>query len=336
MVGLPRLCGLNLFHPLSAGAQYARITYLFTRTCAVEGSTVLLPCSFTPLKSFIKDGINVPLKIIRVRWCRNHPICQGDTPSVFDSDSLDVDPQFQYLGDMEGKCTLQISNIQLKDEATYRFRMEADHLAGHFTNQTGVTVQVEGNPVMRVAGSNNSEVREGQTVSLQCSTSPCSFHRVNISWFRDDHALPEAGPTLHLGPLTAKDSGNYSCALGTRTQSRSDPFSLQVEADSEGGGVTGETSHRILGVAVAVLVVVIALAALMLFLVIKSAAMWFCRLDLMEKLRGQTRTWRTSATPPFTLNRRNPAESCSRTQTMWSTPQWSLEVEHKPCGASGP
>ncbi|RVE63129.1 hypothetical protein OJAV_G00164510 [Oryzias javanicus] len=149
------------FKLLLEGAELPSTTYQITNTCAVEGSTVLLPCTFKPLNSFYKDnGMEVPLRIVRVLWCRKHPICQGTTPSVFDSNSSLKHPQFQYLGDMKGNCTLQISNIQLGDQETYRFRMEADHLEGHLTNQTGITVRVEGNPLMRVTGSNDSEVRE--------------------------------------------------------------------------------------------------------------------------------------------------------------------------------
>uniref|UniRef100_A0A3P9M389 Ig-like domain-containing protein n=1 Tax=Oryzias latipes TaxID=8090 RepID=A0A3P9M389_ORYLA len=247
------------FKFLLAGAETPPITYPFIETCAAEGSTVLLPCSFTPSTKAIGAEGKDPRKIVRVLWCRRHPICHGTNPSVFDSEAPDTDSRFQYLGDKKGICTLQITNIQLEDAATYRFRMEAEDPAGHFTNRTGVTVRVEENPLMRVTGSNGSEVR-GQTVSLQCTTSSCTFHGVSITWLKDDHALPETGPTLHLGPLTAKDSGNYSCALGTKR--RSGLFRLQVEADSAGG-----TSHVILAVVLAVLLVGIAL--IVLFFLIK-------------------------------------------------------------------
>ncbi|XP_004078474.2 uncharacterized protein LOC101164342 isoform X1 [Oryzias latipes] len=251
------------FKVLLAGAETPTITYTFTKTCAAEGSTVLLPCSFTPSTEVIGAEGKDPRKIVRVLWCRKHPICHVTAPSVFDSEAPDTDSRFQYLGDKKGNCTLQITNIQLEDAETYRFRMEAEDPAGHFTNRTGVTVRVEENPLMSVTGSNGSEVR-GQTVSLQCTTSSCTFHGVSITWLKDDHALPETGPTLHLGPLTAKDSGNYSCALGTKR--RSGLFRLQVEADSAGG------TSLILSVVLKILLVVIAHLTVLLFIKRRRAA----------------------------------------------------------------
>ncbi|GLD69002.1 sialic acid-binding Ig-like lectin 16 [Lates japonicus] len=51
---------------------------------------------------------------------------------------------------------------------------------------------------------------------------------------RDDHALSESGPALQLSPLTAEDSGNYTCGLRTNSKTRSRPYELHVEAAEEG------------------------------------------------------------------------------------------------------
>lgn len=112
--------------------------------CAVRGSTVTLPCSFSPLSSIQESGQQVAIKIVRVRWCQNHLICQGDTPSVYDSEANNNDPRYKYLGDKKSNCTLQITDVQPRDEATLRFRMEANHVNGHFTGQLGVSVSVAG------------------------------------------------------------------------------------------------------------------------------------------------------------------------------------------------
>uniref|UniRef100_A0A3Q3GRJ6 Ig-like domain-containing protein n=1 Tax=Kryptolebias marmoratus TaxID=37003 RepID=A0A3Q3GRJ6_KRYMA len=208
------------------------IQYPFLSTCAFKGSTVTLPCSFTPLKSFNRDGREIPLKVVRVRWCKNHELCHSTTPSVFDSNSTTNDPGYEYLGDLKGNCTLRIRNIKTSDEPTFRFRMEADDSAGHFVNRTGVKVSV--------VGENNTG---GQSVSLQCTSPFCTFYHLNITWTKDGHALPETGPALQLGPLTSEDSGNYTCGLKTNSRSRSEPIRLQVEA--EGGKMATETIIRL-------------------------------------------------------------------------------------------
>lgn len=113
--------------------------------CAVRGSTVTLPCSFSPLPSIQESGQPVAIEIVRVRWCRNHLICHGNTPSVYDSQANNNDdPRYKYLGDKKSNCTLQITDVQPRDEATLRFRMEANHVQGHFTGQSGVSVSVAG------------------------------------------------------------------------------------------------------------------------------------------------------------------------------------------------
>lgn len=107
--------------------------------CALKGSTVTLLCTFRPLLGEKR------IKIIRVRWCKNHLICQGSTPSVYDSNSeTGVNPRYKYLGDKTGNCTLQITDVQTDDEATLRFRMEAEDSSGHYTGQSGVNITVAG------------------------------------------------------------------------------------------------------------------------------------------------------------------------------------------------
>ncbi|XP_061574070.1 uncharacterized protein LOC133440768 [Cololabis saira] len=171
-----------------------------------------------------------------------------DGSGVFSSNSPNNDPRYQYLGDKKGNCTLQIRDVQWKDGtgpggsqdgSTFRFRMEADDPLGHFTNTTGVTVRVVDWIKLKIEASSN-ESRRGQSVSLQCTSSPCTIQDLNVIWFRDGHALSESGHALQLGPLTAEDSGKYTCVLSTDVNTRSDSFSLQVEdGDGDGDGPDG-------------------------------------------------------------------------------------------------
>uniref|UniRef100_A0A668VGB4 Ig-like domain-containing protein n=1 Tax=Oreochromis aureus TaxID=47969 RepID=A0A668VGB4_OREAU len=244
---------------LLAGAVGQTVIYPLTSTCAVRGSTVTLPCTFTPRKSFNDGWREVPLKIVRVRWCKNHEICHGSVPSVFDSNSANSDPRYQYLGDMKTNCTLQIRDVQQGDSATFRFRMEADHPEGHFTNTTGVTVRVDDLTKMRIiSSSDDKKLSRGETITLLCA-SVCTFHQLEVTWFKDGHALSETGSSLHLSPLTAENSGNYTCALKKNMKTVSEPYSLQVEA-----GAGNNSCTLIPGV---VFVVLLAVIALILFII---------------------------------------------------------------------
>lgn len=132
-----------------SGAAAVAVDYP-AAVCAVKGSTVTLPCSFIPLPSVQESGRQVAIEIVRVRWCQNHLICQGNTPSVYDSrENNNNNPRYKYLGDKKSNCTLQITDVQPRDEATLRFRMEANHVDGHFTGQSGVSVSVAGKSLLK-------------------------------------------------------------------------------------------------------------------------------------------------------------------------------------------
>ncbi|XP_034021230.1 uncharacterized protein LOC117505802 [Thalassophryne amazonica] len=132
------LCSLCLV----AGVVTQHVTYP-DPLCAVKGSTLTLGCTFKP-RALLRnlEGSKGFWLINRVVWCQNHEICHGSTPSVYDSRSQRNNPKYHYLGNMKDNCTLQIQDIAVTDSAVYRFRMEADHVDGHFTGRSGVTVSV--------------------------------------------------------------------------------------------------------------------------------------------------------------------------------------------------
>ncbi|KAK1895426.1 B-cell receptor CD22, partial [Dissostichus eleginoides] len=209
------------------GALGQRVNYPGP-VCAVKGSKVTLPCTFSPLKSVQdEDGREVLLEIRRVVWCQNHEMCYSSTPSVYDSDSERNNPRYRYLGDKEGNCSLQISGLQEEDDATLRFRVETNPSRGSFTDRRGVKVTVRDGIPMQIKNSSESD----GAASLLC-TARCTFHQLEVTWSRDGKALSQSGPALSA--LTAKDSGNYTCALKNDARTKSLPFRLHVEA-ADGG-----------------------------------------------------------------------------------------------------
>ncbi|XP_078108092.1 sialoadhesin-like [Sander vitreus] len=219
------------FTLLLAGALGQSVNYP-DPVCGVKGSTVTLPCSFTPLES-VADDIGKPLiKVVRVVWCKGPNICGTDAQSVYDSQSQNNDPRYRYLRDKKGECTLQISDLQEKDDATYRFRVETNKLRASFTPPVGVRVTIVDGVQMKIRSSrDDGEFKRGEAVTLNCSAESCTIHQLEVTWFRDGHALSETGPALHLSYLTAEDSGNYTCGLKRNIRTLSVPYSLHVEAD---------------------------------------------------------------------------------------------------------
>ncbi|KAF7655045.1 hypothetical protein LDENG_00061660 [Lucifuga dentata] len=222
--------------------------------CAVKGSTITILCTFTHL-----------LPVRRVVWCQNHAICQGTTPSVYDSETQNNpnDPRYTYLGDRDANCTLQISDAQVKDTATLRFRMEADDIRGSFTGQDGVHVTViDGVKIKLSSSPGNGTLKLGDKITLHC-TAACTFHPLEVTWYKNNHTFSKSGPALHFSALTSDDSGNYSCALTTNKETRSLPFSLQVPQE------TTDQVPLVAGVAVGVLMGVAVLVLVRVFIVIK-------------------------------------------------------------------
>ncbi|XP_035862248.1 sialoadhesin-like [Sander lucioperca] len=243
------------------GALGQRVNYP-DPVCGVKGSTVLLPCSFNTLKSI--NGTEVLIEIIRVVWCQNHEICQGTTPSVYNSSSNFNNSRYRYLGDNKGDCTLQISDLQKEDNATFRFRMEANDGRATFTERSGVRVTVVDGDQMKINSSrDDGEFKRGEAVTLNCSAAICTIHQLEVTWFRDGHALSETGPALHLSYLTAKDSGNYTCGLKKNNRTLSIPYRLHVE----GGGLP-----LIVGLVVGVLLVLFAIILVFCIMKRKRAA----------------------------------------------------------------
>ncbi|CAL8354536.1 unnamed protein product [Arctogadus glacialis] len=185
--------------------------------CVVEGSTATIPCSFTHPAG---------LRVQRVVWCPNHEICHGTTPNVYDSSKVRADSRFLYLGDLVGNCTLKIIKTVKRDAATYRFRFKTN--AGGFTGPRGVRVRVTDGEDVKVRSSiTDNVVKEGGQVTLTC-TSACSFHQLDVHWYRNGHVLSETGPALHLSSLTNDNTGNYTCSLDSGGQNTSAPWSLLV------------------------------------------------------------------------------------------------------------
>ncbi|XP_059909248.1 uncharacterized protein LOC132458889 isoform X3 [Gadus macrocephalus] len=193
--------------------------------CVVEGSTATIPCSFTHPAG---------LRVKRVVWCHNHEFCQRHVYFGYDSSYVRANSRFLYLGDLVRNCTLNITKTVKEDAARYRFRLKTN--AEGYAGPKGVIVNVTNGEDVKVRSSvTDHVVKEGGQVTLTC-TSACSFHQLDVHWYRNGHALSETGPALHLSNLTNDDTGNYTCSLDSSGQNTSAPLSLLVLVDEEKSG----------------------------------------------------------------------------------------------------
>ncbi|XP_030214635.1 sialoadhesin-like isoform X2 [Gadus morhua] len=199
--------------------------------CVVEGSTTTIPCSFTHPAVHKRTGAVVE-RVERVVWCPDHPICHLTTPNVYNSSTVRANSRFLYLGDLVRNCTLKIIKTEKQDAATYRYRFETN--GGGFAGKKGVRVNVTDGEDVKVRSSvTDNVVKEGGQVTLTC-TSACSFHQLDVHWYRNGHALSETGPALHLSSLTNNNTGNYTCSLDSSGQKTSAPWCLLVGEYEDG------------------------------------------------------------------------------------------------------
>ncbi|XP_036453746.1 uncharacterized protein LOC118826840 [Colossoma macropomum] len=156
------------------------VTYSDRRVCALEGSSVDFPCTY----SYPRDQT-----VTETFWYN------------FGLTDLSVKKQFagrvEFLGDKERSCTLRMNNLTKSDSGEYRFRLITDTAGGSFSGYPGVILSVTDLQV-KVSPSTPSE---GQTVTLTC-ISTCTLTQQ---------------PHLHLLYLESantEDVLQYSCALG--------------------------------------------------------------------------------------------------------------------------
>ncbi|CAL8239128.1 unnamed protein product [Gadus morhua 'NCC'] len=177
------------------------------------------------------------------------------TPNVYNSRNIIADNRFLYLGDLVGNCTSKIIKTVKRDTAMYRFRIVTN--GDQYTGPRGVMVTVTDGEDVKVRSSvTDNVVKEGGQVTLTC-TSACSFHQLDVHWYRNGHALSETSPALHLSNLANDDTGDYTCSLDSSGQKTSAPWSLVVLVD--------EGFHRSVHLVVAVVKGVV-LAVLLLLL----------------------------------------------------------------------
>ncbi|TNN73745.1 hypothetical protein EYF80_015953 [Liparis tanakae] len=97
---------------------------------------------------------------------------------------------------------------------------------------------------MKIRSSSDGAIKRGGAVTLNC-TARCTFHQLEVTWYRDGHALQFTGPALHLGPLTAKDSGNYTCGLKKDERSLSSPYASGLRLLTTASGLRLLVVHNV-------------------------------------------------------------------------------------------
>ncbi|XP_066578209.1 B-cell receptor CD22-like [Amia ocellicauda] len=94
----------------------------------------------------------------------------------------------------------------------------------------------------------NGTVREGDAVTLTCDTGSCSSTQTQITWIKNGRPISHTqtpNNTLHLNPVSYRDSGNYSCAVREYSETRSQGFTVDVHYAPKSTSVSVSPSGEI-------------------------------------------------------------------------------------------
>uniref|UniRef100_A0A673XHC0 Si:dkey-27j5.10 n=1 Tax=Salmo trutta TaxID=8032 RepID=A0A673XHC0_SALTR len=158
--------------------------------CALKGSSVMFGCSY----DYPSDQT-----ITNTFWKFKNQI---DDTNFFEQ----YGGRVEYLGNKKHNCTLRMDNLNSNDENSYLFRFKT-------VDNNGLTAEV-----------NPATVREGEKVTLKCSTTCTLSNHPTIVWFRDGQSVSKTEFQAN-----SEDSGRYRCADQGQDLLSSAPVSLDVQ-----------------------------------------------------------------------------------------------------------
>ncbi|XP_029600040.1 B-cell receptor CD22 isoform X2 [Salmo trutta] len=129
----------------------------------------------------------------------------------------------EYLGNKKHNCTLRMDNLNSNDENSYLFRFKTVDNNGQpnaWSSKTSVSLTLTG----LTAEVNPATVREGEKVTLKCSTTCTLSNHPTIVWFRDGQSVSKTEFQAN-----SEDSGRYRCADQGQDLLSSAPVSLDVQ-----------------------------------------------------------------------------------------------------------
>ncbi|KAM4531323.1 B-cell receptor CD22-like isoform 2-T2 [Odontesthes bonariensis] len=193
------------------------VEYRQQHICAVRGSSVVIPCSFTyPDNELVKS----------VKWVHErHDIFNG--PFLYDSSSdPDRSPRFQYIGDKQHNCSLEILQVEHEDTGKFVFRFITT--ADKFSGTSGSTLKIVDLNISMTKHDGNKTVKEGDSVNLTCTNSCDDGKPSAFNWFKDGQSINE-GPVVYLRNMSSTNSGNYTCSLKSHSGTTSEVMHIDVE-----------------------------------------------------------------------------------------------------------
>uniref|UniRef100_UPI0037E85F62 B-cell receptor CD22-like n=1 Tax=Semicossyphus pulcher TaxID=241346 RepID=UPI0037E85F62 len=165
-----------------------RVTYSSTQICALEGSTVDIPCTYTYPSTMNQQTTEVQSSLWFAKRRNNEPV-------DLTTDS-DYTGRVQYVFH-ENDCTLRITDLRESDSAQYKFRFITNQPGGSFSGSPGVTLSVTDLQV-QMEGSSSSTYAD-----LKCHSSCNVADNPSYVWFSNGVKMFEETSSLRRSAYDA-------------------------------------------------------------------------------------------------------------------------------------
>uniref|UniRef100_A0A8D0D7R5 B-cell receptor CD22 n=1 Tax=Sander lucioperca TaxID=283035 RepID=A0A8D0D7R5_SANLU len=178
------------------------VTYTSTQICALQGSTVEMPCTYR----YPSTMSHQTTELVKRLWFTKG---SNKAPVDLKTDS-DYTGRVEYFFDNDD-CTLRISDLRERDSAEYKFRFITNH--DGFTGSPGVTLSVTDLQVQVTRSWTQGELR--------CHSSCNVPDNPSYVWFNNGQKMD--GETSSSLRVSVEDNNSYSCAVTGYEDYRSPP-----------------------------------------------------------------------------------------------------------------
>ncbi|XP_034543307.1 sialoadhesin-like [Notolabrus celidotus] len=187
--------------PVVRGEVGWRVTYPSHQICALKGSTVDIPCTYTYPSTINNQTNEVQDKL----WFTK----------ISSSTHVDLKTDSDYSGRVEyhfneRDCTLRIKDLRESDSAQYKFKFTTNQQGGSFTGEPGVTLTVTDLQVQVKRSSDKAQLRCHSSCNVADSRS--------YVWYRKGQKLAAETSSLRV---RVPDSNRYTCAVKGHEDHRS-------------------------------------------------------------------------------------------------------------------
>ncbi|XP_048104635.1 B-cell receptor CD22-like [Alosa alosa] len=199
-----------------------QVTWVVTMThysiCAVTGSSVEMPCSFT-------HQHNPDLIVNKVYWGIN---AQRGVPLPDLLNKQAYTGRVQYETDMKKTCTLMLSDVRVTDTADYYARIETT-TGKEKWQSTKVTLTVKERNITLAVDTSGPAI-EGKDVRLHCKSHCNLTQSSKILWKKNGKNVldPQTNSDLILHNIKIEDEGHYSCSVKDKAYHPSPQVKLNV------------------------------------------------------------------------------------------------------------